>query len=214
MTKYDQQYYITMPPAGEDYLGLSPDEKTFNRDYDITPSLVGSSPFFFINKRSDRDKRTGFSRALTDIVLDSVDLIISDKVKESLKEFDLSYIQFHPAVYIDDDDVWHENYWHLMFYNETRCLSRKGTKKHQVEDDIPDTKNNDYYLSVDKFSIDERVFDTIPEEQRLLFKFYGTSIGYVNIHEKIMNIFIKNKFTGLRYFKLADFTEGDQIDFG
>jgi len=134
MTRYDNQYYIAMELAGEDYLGVNPDRKTRSRKLKKTPALIGSAPFFFVNKRADRDKMTGLRRVLTDVILHGVDLIISDNVKESLKEFDLSYIQFHPAVYIDDEDVWHENYWHLMFYNETRCLSRKGTKQHQVED--------------------------------------------------------------------------------
>ncbi len=67
----------------------------------------------------------------------------------------------YPAVYIDDENNWHDNYWFLNFYEELDCWDRKLSVIGE-DDDEHESAVYQYYL-------DAKILDGIPEEKRLLF---------------------------------------------
>ncbi len=123
-------------------------------------------------------------------------------------------MQIYPSVYIDDDNNWHEDYWFLNFYEELHCLDKKKSKILTIdysdeEDDDLDEEDDD--LEVVEYRLDSRILGGIPEEKRLMFKIGGTNIDYIFIHQKLVDIFMKRKFTGIRFLPVSTFKEGDQF---
>ncbi len=205
MNQYDNEYYIAIEPAGEDHISPIPDQTTADRNYEYLKLPINEKPLIFHNSESERDFKRGIIRPLSDVLFDGNDLIVSDSIRNKLIQHDIDGLQLYPAVYIDDKNHWHENYWHLCFYERLRCLDKARAS---LDGDINPTEFN---IDVDQFRLDKNVLDVIPEEQRLLFKIGETSMGYIFIHQLIVDFFEKNSFSGIRFFKVTDFEEGDQF---
>ena len=199
---YNEQYYIAEQPPGDDQIYLKPDKRTANRGYHYKQLPQGDNPLFFMNGYREKDNNRW---PIPHILMDGGDLIVIDDIRNELKKYDIDGMQLYPAVYIDDHDKWHENYWFLNFYQELDCWDRERSIYHRDIDVDPDS-----YAEVDKYYLDEKILDPIPEERRLMFRVGDTSMGHIFIHQKIVDFIIKNKFTGVRFFKVSDFKEGDQ----
>lgn len=210
MNVYDEEYYVTQDPSGEDHIFPEADEKTALRKYSFLKMPAGGPPLYFHNGYVDRDKRKGVVRPITDVLFVGSNLIVSNDIREKLITYPTFGLQINSAVYVDDDGKFHESYWFLTFYDGIACLSKNKTKLHEVEDEDDDVSGEVFNSSVDKYSLDEAVLDAIPEEERLLFKIPDVSLGYIFVHKKIVDFFEANNFTGIRFFKVSKFEEGDQ----
>ena len=121
--------------------------------------------------------------------------------------FDFTDMQLYPAVYIDDEGQYHENYWCMNFWGidcldrEKSILSRIGQRKLQ-ENPHADR------LPVKKYALSQEVLNKIPEEKRLVFKIGGDNTGYVFIHQKITDIFREENATGIKLYKVSEYKKG------
>ncbi|MBL4898702.1 MAG: hypothetical protein JKX76_03525 [Colwellia sp.] len=205
MSNYEDQYYIAIEPAGEDHIFPIPDQKTADRNYEYLKLPMGEKPLFFHNSQQEKDVRRNIVRPLSDVLFDGNDLIVTDSIRNKLIQHEINGLQLYPAVYIDDKNHWHENYWHLCFYERLNCLDKAHSS---IDGDIDRTKFN---VEVDQFRLEKNVLDAITEEKRLLFKISGVSMGYIFVHQLIVDFFEKNNLSGIRFFKVVDFEEGDQF---
>ncbi len=211
MNKYNNQYYIAQTCFTPTQIHIVADRKTENRDYTFTQLNFGETPLFFKNGFEEKDRRTGGKRVLTDVLMDGASMMVVDAIRDELKKYNIDYMQLYPAVYIDDNQIWHENYWYLNFYRNIDCWDRKYSIYEKFDDDDFDDDDDDNAI-VDKYYLDVSILDAIPEEKRLLFRMGGASNAYIFVHQRIADFLIKNKHTGIRLFKVADFEEGDQHD--
>ena len=203
MNKYDNEYYIVSRLAGDNQIFIKPDEKTAKRKYHYKKLIHGEPPLCFENGFRDEDQNKW---EITDVLVDSSGMILREEIKNLLGDLKVKGMQVYPAIYIDDDDKWHDDFWYLGFYEELDCVDRDKSTIVEFDDD----DDEDELLEIEKFSLKEQVLDAIPEAQRLLFKIGECSKDYVFVHKNIVDIFAQKKCSGIRFFRVSDFTEGDQ----
>ncbi|NSY35490.1 hypothetical protein DS891_18290 [Pseudoalteromonas sp. JC28] len=207
---FNDQYYIILKNYSEVTLHLTALQKSADRDYEFEQLVWGKEPLFFENAYRDKDNANGVIRPIPSVLLDATIPIVSSKIRERLKLFNFVGMQLYPAVYIDDGDNYHEDFWCMNFWQELDCWDRakskieKFTAEEMLEPDY--LKGCDIY----KYHIDSEVLDKTPEEERLIFKQAG-GLKYVFVHQKIADIFFEEKATGVNLVKVSDFEEGMQF---
>ncbi|ATD08781.1 hypothetical protein SIO17_17065 [Pseudoalteromonas piscicida] len=207
---FNDQYYIILKKYSEVTLHLTALQKSADRDYEFEQLVWGKEPLFFENAYRDKDNANGVIRPIPSVLLDATIPIVSSKIRERLKLFNFVGMQLYPAVYIDDGDNYHEDFWCMNFWQELDCWDRakskieKFTAEEMLEPDY--LKGCDIY----KYHLDSEVLDKIPEEERLIFKQAG-GLKYVFVHQKIADIFFEEKATGVNLVKVSDFEEGMQF---
>ncbi|ODB37472.1 hypothetical protein BB427_13360 [Pseudoalteromonas sp. BMB] len=207
---YNNEYYLILKKYGKDTLYPRALQKSADRDYEFEQLVWGKEPLFFENAYRDKDNANGVIRPIPSVLLDATIPIVSSKIRERLKLFNFVGMQLYPAVYIDDGDNYHEDFWCMNFWQELDCWDRakskieKFTAEEMLEPDY--LKGCDIY----KYHLDSEVLDKIPEEERLIFKQAG-GLKYVFVHQKIADIFFEEKATGVNLVKVSDFEEGMQF---
>ena len=148
---------------------------------------------------------------LPSILFDAPIPIVNNQIRDKLKYFDFVNMQLYPAVYIDDEEHYHENYWCMNFWGELDCIDREKSvfSKSSQEELLSDPLADD--LAVKQYSLSAKVLDEIPEEDRLIFKIGGDDMGYVFIHQKIADIFKKENATGVKLYKVSEYKKGMQF---
>ena len=205
MSKFNDEYYIAHTPFTPTQFHLKPDQKTVERRYRYKQLSADSPPLYFTNACKEQDLKKGICRALTDIMSDGASFVVKREIKDYLSQFAISSLVLHPAI-IADGDIYHDDYWYLNIFNRLDCWDRQvSIYEFDEEDD-----EGELEASVDKFSLDQAKLEGIPEENRLIFKIGGTSSAYVFFHEKIVEYLLDEHHTGIRFFKVSEFSEGDQ----
>ena len=113
MTDYNQDYFfIRSDNVNNTRLpSLVPDTNTGERRFHYEPEPTGSAPLIFSNGWKEEFRRRGVRDDLTDILFDGNNFM----VRERLLQYEIPNLHIHPAIYIDDRDEWHEDYWYLTF---------------------------------------------------------------------------------------------------
>ncbi|REL26926.1 hypothetical protein DXX93_10330 [Thalassotalea euphylliae] len=207
---YNNEYYILLKPYNDQTLYPTAFQKSADRDYSFERLIWGQEPLFFENGYKEEDIQNGITRPITDVLLQGVTPIVNTRVRDRLKFFNFVGMQLYPAVYVDDNGTFHENYWCMNFWEELDCWDREKSKieKFTAEEML----DPDYMDGCDiyKYHLDSKVLDEIPEEERLIFKQEG-GIKYIFVHQKIADIFNEEQASGVNLVKVADFEEGMQF---
>ncbi|WP_163831825.1 imm11 family protein [Spartinivicinus ruber] len=190
MTNYNEQYYILDTFYNDNQLHITADNKTSNRNYEYEKLVPSGVPLFFENSFKDKEKALGRKRLLTDVLFDGSSLVVVYKIHDFLKMFSTKGMQLYPAIYIDDDTNWHENYWYLNFFEKLDCWDRKLSVLETFDDE-----DDDFDAEIRKYYLDKKVLDAIPEEQRYLFKMGGATESYIFAHERLVDIFKRRNYT-------------------
>ena len=214
MTVFDDQYFVSIMPFGDDQLYLKPDEKTFNRRYTYKKMDQGGAPLFFENAFKERDIRDGKSHPITSVLMNGSNLLVNNAIRDKLKFKDIQGMQLYPAIYIDDDFKWHEEHWFLNFYEAIDCWDR-DTSTIESYDDEDEDEDDDDPIELDseviRYRLDADILDKIPEERRLMFKMGGALKSYIFVHQKVVDLFKDCDAVGVRFIKVSEFKEGDQF---
>lgn len=209
MTNYNEQYCILARPRGEDQIFVGLDSRVSSDSFYYTKPNSGSPEFFFNNRAKKRQLKMGVKWPLTSAFVWVSNVMVDRAHYEALKDFNISNLKYHPSIYIDDEDVWHEDYWFLVFYQELDCWHRKRSEvldKGEVYSD-----GTEFPPRLNKFYLDDKVLDPIPEEERLMFAMGGVSNRFIFVHQKIVDIFDRSRAEGVRFIKVSDFKDGDDI---
>ena len=186
MSKYDQDYFFIVKDSSDDRLPeLVATEVTENRQYQFQRQPVGSAPLVFTNGWREENLANKVKETVADILFDGADLMVRSPIRERLLAHDIPDLAIHPAIYIDDRGVWHEDYWYLTFTAEFDCWDRNTSNYNPKPLVVAGEKN----YNVRSFSLDVELLDRTPLEQRLLFKMGGTIDGYVACHKSLAPIF-------------------------
>ncbi len=203
MNRYDNEYYIVHEPEGEEHVFPMASKNTASRKYTYKKNDRISEPFIFYNGDKASDNKKNFHG----IILDGVNLIISKNIRESIAAENTIGLQYNDSIYIDNDAKWHENLWYLTFYQKSFYLDVVHSEA--LRGDLS-TYGHNSSMTINKYSLDSSMLDNIPLAERLLFKIGGTSLGYVFIHESLVVKLSEYEPLDIRFFKVADFEEGDQ----
>lgn len=202
MSKYDSEYYFVMSDDSDSSLPyLLPDTNTNERRFRVQAQPVGSAPLVFSNGLKEDYKTQGRREHIADILFHSSTFAVRDKIREELITYDIPDIHIHPAIYIDDTGVWHEDYWFLTFTNAYDCWDRDNSTFDPEPLDAPKQP----LFSVFSYSLNTEFLDNIPLNRRLLFKMGGVIPSVIVCHQSIASLFRKNRPNGAKLVAINDY---------
>lgn len=204
MTKHEEQYYIASKQYNEDTLYLSALDRTESRDYDFERLKFGREPLFFENAYKEDDRGKGVRRPIKKAHMNSTYLIVNNDIKADLDGYNISGFQFYPAVIVDDDDNYHEDYWFFNIYKEFDFLDCKGS---EIKNYKPGAKRN----KVMKYKLDVEKLERISEENRLIFMMPNTDQRTTYVHQKIVDVFERHRVDNINFLKMSEWYRGKQF---
>ncbi|WP_166113954.1 hypothetical protein [Pseudoalteromonas sp. Z9A5] len=205
MSKYDQEYYLPFAAMDDSKLFVGMDKKTVMRRGHRKLNL-SEGPMFYMNSYKVEDKKEGVKLPIPDIMIVAGQMVIPNEMMKFLRVFDLPGIQVFPAVYIDDDDKWHENLSVIHCYKRVDCLD---FEKSRIKNNPKTWEEGDDH-KVKQPSLCEAALNAIPEENRLILKINKVSLPHLYCHQRVVDFIRKMKYTGVQFIKVADFEEGMQ----
>lgn len=209
MSCFNDQYYICAIPCGEEQVFAGKNPRTASGRYWYTKQAVGDPPLYFHNSNKEYNLIDGERWPITSVLFYMNSFLVNACVYEELKAFVSLGLQFHPAVYIDDDDVWHENFWFLVFHEGLDCWDQGKSEVSSAE--VVRSDGSVRLARLKSISLDDNVLGKISEVERLMFVLGGASNHHVLFHQKIVDIFERNEFSGARFLKVSDFEDGDDV---
>lgn len=186
MSKYDQDYFLVVKDSEDQRLPeLAATDNTESRLYRYERQPIGSAPLVFSNGWKEDNLQAKVKDTVADILFDGSNLMVAGRIREHLVAYDIPDLGIHPAIYIDDRDVWHEDYWYLAFAQEFDCWDRSTSSYNPRAIDMGGEKS----YKVRSYSLNVHLLDKTPLERRLLFKMGGTVDGKVFCHQSLESIF-------------------------
>lgn len=186
MSKYDQDYFFVVKDSSDERLPeLSATDDTENRLYRYERQPLGSAPLVFRNGWKDDNLQAKVKGSVADILFDGPNFMVQSHVREQLLAYAIPNLAFHPAIYIDDRDEWHEDYWYFIFTQEFDCWDRATSKYNPKLIEMGGEKA----YKVRSYSLDVTLLDNTPLADRLLFKMGSTVDGKIACHKSIASIF-------------------------
>lgn len=203
MHDYDDDYYFIQKADDERLPSLTANEDTVDRNYSFEVQMIGSPPFVFFNGAKEYNKKLGTASLKNppDILFDGTNLVVRTRIRDSLVDMNLAGIFIHPAIYIDDKDNWHEDYWFLAFPERFDCWDREKSDFVQRPLELGGFKLHSVYT----YSLNSALLDATPLEQRLLFKMGGTQDAFIVCHRSIARVFAEEADKGAKLVPISDF---------
>lgn len=201
MSDYEQQYYVLRPAKGNQVPFLGPHENTVERNCSFERQPMGSPPLVFTNTEKERNLAERVKDAVTPILFHGTNPLVSTPIRDALLALNIPDMSMHPAIYIDDRDNWHEDYWYLTFTQLFDCWDRTNSDKSTSDMEANGKKLYDVY----EYVLDKELLDRTPCEKRLLFQMGGTVDAFVFCHESIAGLFRKDMPNGARLVLAADY---------
>jgi hypothetical protein len=187
MPKYDKQYFFIEKADDERLPFLVPDSNSEDRLFLYESQLPGSPPLVFRNGRKDSQKNRRISALTPDILFSGSDLIVKNSIREQLLDKEIPNLHMHPSIYIDNNEDWNEDYWHLLFTNSLDCWDHELSDYNRTR--RPIEIGGLEYHEVHTFVLDEATLDKKKLPERLLFKMGGILAGTITCHETLHSIF-------------------------
>ncbi|MCG9597696.1 hypothetical protein L1D15_13300 [Vibrio sp. Isolate25] len=170
MNNYNDVYYLLKGvPFQEKFLELKASKNTGRRNHTFEKLDYGDGPAFF-----DNAYKGEVPFHLSDAQLDGIYPVVSEKIASVIKHFNIDGFQLFPAVIVDDDGEWHEEFYFFNFYRSLDCVDFQNSV---VRNYSPAKRNN----TVLQYQLDENVLDAIPEENRLMIKLAGVTGGGITV---------------------------------
>lgn len=172
--------------------------------YDFERSPVGGPPFMFFNGIKEHNKKQKISsiKKVPKILFSGCDLLIPGSLREEILDMNIPDLYMHPAVYVDDDDKWYEDYWYMTFEGRLDCWSRENS---DYEKNDPIRLGGDELYQIYTYALDEKILNSMPEKNRLLFKMGGSLDPFIVCHESIVRIFKKYGVPGVDFVGVEDY---------
>lgn len=188
MTKnYDEDYFMIRMDVNDEKLPfLAPDDNSASRRFLREGPAAGSPAMVFHNSEKEENIRSGFVADTPPILFAGFDLVVKQEIRDRLLLVSVRDLFMHPAVYIDDKDHWHEDYWYLTFSQEIDCWDRE---KSDYDKGSPIEVGGQFVFEVDSFCLDRKVLDNILVHDRLLFKMGGVINPHIFVHKTVRSIF-------------------------
>ena len=193
MSKYDEEYYVFRRPIDDLVPFLNPDQNTSNRKYAIG-KVEGSAPLNFFNGF----KEPNIKEKIGDILFDASFFLITDAIYKKIASKDLP-LDFTPAIYVDDAEKWHEEYWYARVTQRIDCWCRE--RSDYSEESIGATGAHHIF----EFVLDEKILDKIEEKNRLIFKMDKSAMGNIIVHKSLMEEYLLTENTEEAFTLISEY---------
>lgn len=202
MQDFNQDYYLLLEPNGKGFPSLDPDEDTLNRSYWRKQMPMGSAPLIFINGflELQREQGTKLWDTPPDVMFDGARPIVKDKIRDALLNLDIPNLVMNESIYIDHNEIWHENLWFLGFTQALDCWDREKSEVFGGYD--PDDEEDGLFM-IRRYVLNNEVLAKIPLQERLLFEIGNTSPGHIAAHYSVAKYFANN--TGVIVLPIAEY---------
>ncbi|WOB11336.1 hypothetical protein [Piscinibacter gummiphilus] len=201
MSHFTEQYFIIQADwMNESVPFLRADDTTSMRDYQ-TEVLPLGAPLVFTNGNRERNKKEGVKDVVANILFEGADIVVKASIREKLLEFDLKNVSLYPAIYIDGDEKWHEDYWYVTFTSKLDCWDRQASQFLGE----PVELGGERLHEVLKFELNDKVLNEIPLKDRLLFKMGECMPDHVVAHESLLKVFRGGNLSGVKFVKLSEY---------
>ena len=197
MSKYDEEYYVLERPIDDAVPSLVPDKNTSNRQY-ATEKVEGYAPLKFFNTFKDDNISDNIKEKIGDILFDSSFFLITNDIYKQIALKNLP-LDFAPAIYMDDKDIWHEEYWYVRVTQRIDCWSRE--RSNYTESSIKVTGAHHIFSYV----LDEKVLDKIEEKNRLIFEMDKSAMGDIIVHKSLMEEFLLTENTQEAFTLISEY---------
>jgi hypothetical protein len=202
LNDYDDDYFILARDSDNDRIPfLTPDTSTAQRRFYYEPIPPGSAPLIFYNGYKNEFREGGIKEDIADVLFAGSNFVVRDHIRERLLQYPLPGVTIHPAVYIDDENQWHEDFWFVAFESRFDCWDRVRT---DYDRDPMEIAGEEFY-SINKYALDEEVLDRTPLENRLLFQMGGTDVDLAFCHKSLAPLFRQNGNSGAAVIALRDY---------
>jgi len=202
MTDYDNEYYFIRMEDNREYVPyLRPDTSTSKRRFRNESPAMGSSPLIFTNALKDDFREAGAKAEIADILFESSNFVVRDHIRAKLLAHEIPGMVLHPAVYIDDNDEWHEDYWFVGFTSRLDCWDREKSTYSSPPLQIGANEFYDIY----SYSLNRKLLDATPLENRLLFQMGGTQDAMIVCHQTLAPVFRGDGQSGARLQLVSDY---------
>ncbi|MCD4504669.1 hypothetical protein LQR30_11190 [Chromobacterium piscinae] len=198
MKNYDDEYYFISYKSAEDRPVLAADEDTATLPYTSEKIPFGGRPLKFFNGALNKKNKHIFKKTPPDILFHGSDIAVKDDIYEKLSSMDIPNLAIHPAIYVDHNDVWHENYWFLTFTKKFDCWDRD--KSFYAPD--PLTGFGDIRYEVISYHLNSDLLDQTNINERTLFKMGATTEGWILVHKSLAGLFNR---AGVELVPVKDF---------
>jgi hypothetical protein len=204
MSDYDKEYYfVRKRPSDRTLPFLVPDKNTEDKNFGFEPQPPGSPPLVFYNGWKDEYRQRRIVTSCPDILFCGSDLVVRTPIRNRLLALNVPNLDMQSAVYIDDRDQWHEDFWYLTFLARFECWDRE---KSDYEQEIEPIRLGGFELyQVYEYSLDEKLLDNTPLNQRLLFQMGGTILADVVCHESVRHLFDGGGKSGAELTLVTDY---------
>jgi hypothetical protein len=202
MKNYNQEYYfIEKDESNERLPSLLPDRNTQDRRFRHENEQPGSPPLVFSNGWKHENLKNRTKDVIADILFDGSNFMVKGYIRERLLNYDISNLNIHPAIYIDDRDTWHEDYWYLTFTRLIDCWDRATSTYNPKPMNIAD----ETLFGVYTYGLDTGILESLPLSDRLLFKMGGTVRGMVVCHKSLRGLFRGGGLSGAMLTAISDY---------
>ena len=180
----DKEYYVLERPARDEVSLLSATRNTASEDFRKYGQYL-SKPIFFTNDWRDENVKAGILEEQSHILFNGNDILISKEVVEVLRLLDIQNIDFTSAIYIDDKDQYHEEYYFVRFRGKVDCWSRIDSDYNKK----PRSSSGLHYVY--SYSLNDETLQEIDLKSRLIFKMAGTSLSLCFVHKALAEELLK-----------------------
>src|SRR5262245_28049430 len=153
MMPFEKQYYFLHPPDVNNVLFIAADEDTTERPY-LGAELLPGPPLRFVDAQADDPDADPGPRQITDVLHGAGLIVLHDRLRARLEEFETPGMQFYPMVLVDAEGNEHGDHWLLNVFEEQPFIDFKKSELLDDEDD-PDDPEADAIL-VMKFVFDKK----------------------------------------------------------
>ncbi|MHC6203421.1 imm11 family protein [Breznakiellaceae bacterium SP9] len=119
--------------------------------------------------------------------------IVSEKIKDVLEPLKIKGIQLIPATVTSNKGAVYKNYYYIHIYRHIEAMDRETSKYEQ-------RKN---YCSIERFNLDKKILESIPLEERLIFKLKESSTKKL-YHKSVVDAIMATNPEGVLFIKVED----------
>jgi hypothetical protein len=203
MNTYNNEYFFVRKPKDEKFPYLVPDKDTEDRNFEFEEQTKSSPPLVFTNGWEEECKKKRIKTITPDILFAGPDLLVRTPIYEKLLGVPIKSMHMHPAIYIDDNSKWHEDYWYLTFTRQFDCWDRDESEYDR--DILPVSLGGEDLFQIFTYSLNPALMNNTKLQERLIFKMGGTLMGMITCHKSLISIFRGDGKSGADIIGISDY---------
>jgi len=199
MKNLNEQYFVIFPDYDQDSSFFEFNKSTGLRSPHYRELVIGQKPVVFMSEDQ--------TKPINKIIFSPPSIILHESIIGDLASENIFGGQLYPAIHIDADGNYNEDFFLINMFDELDCWSRTDSVYELEEGDDDD---DDAYMI--KYKLDHTILEGIDEDKRLMFKMGGVDRPLIFLHERVVKAFQSQNIQGYKTFKVTDYEFGVEFD--